>query len=371
MKKHNEQLFNAKRLSAISTRKIFALALLLLTVMAQGVSAQQLPAKEQPGAGSGAPPSSPTIASAAATASVSRADERYRIGPNDVLDVRVFNRPQLSRDAIRVDGRGMIRMPLIEDEIQAACRTEGELGREIATRYLKYQRNPQVDVFIKEYQSQPVAVIGAVNQPGRFQLQRRVRLLELLTFAGGPADRAGRNIQIVHTAPPSICEAPATTATASEPITNLTNDALAQSLVAFKLTDTLSADDKSNPYVRPGDIVSVLDADQIYVTGNVLKPSIIALKEPITVTRAIATAGGTLPDTKSDRVRIIRQLPGSTSKTEIYVDLKAIDKRRAEDVALLPNDIVDVPASGAKKFLRTLIGGGAAGLSQLPVRVIP
>src|ERR1043165_242236 len=89
-------------------------------------------------------------------------DDRYRIGPGDVLDIRIYNRPQLSREAVRVEGNGMIRMPLIENEIQAACRTEGELAKEIATGYAKYYKNLQVDVFIKEYHSKQVAVIGAV-----------------------------------------------------------------------------------------------------------------------------------------------------------------------------------------------------------------
>ncbi|MEJ7709640.1 MAG: SLBB domain-containing protein [Pyrinomonadaceae bacterium] len=68
-----------------------------------------------------------------------------------------------------------------------------------AAKYRKYQRNPQVDVFVKEFQSQPVALIGAVDKPGRFQLQRRMRLLELLTFAGGPLERAGGRIHLIRT----------------------------------------------------------------------------------------------------------------------------------------------------------------------------
>src|SRR5512132_1837850 len=72
-----------------------------------------------------------------AKTSASQADDRYRIGPGDVLDIRIFNRPNLSREAVRVEGNGMIRMPLIENEIQAACRTEGELGKAIAQGYLK------------------------------------------------------------------------------------------------------------------------------------------------------------------------------------------------------------------------------------------
>src|SRR5678816_3179352 len=124
-------------------------------------------------------------------------DDRYRIGPGDVLDIRIFNRPQLSREAVRVEGSGMIRMPLIEAEIQAACQTEGELAKEISTRYARYYKNLQVDVFIKEYHSKQVAIIGAVNEQSRFELQRRVRLLELLTYARGPSAKAGQTINVL------------------------------------------------------------------------------------------------------------------------------------------------------------------------------
>lgn len=291
-----------------------------------------------------------------------RWDDRYRLGPGDVLDVRIFNRPQLSRDAVRVDGRGMIRLPMVEGEIRAACLTEAELGKKIAESYLRYLNNPQVDVFVKEYQSQPVAVIGAVNAPGRFQMQRRVRLLELLAFAGGPAERAGRNVQVVHAAASPACDPPDSPAPSED---------AAVALASYKLSDTLRGDERSNPYVQPGDVVTIPEAEQVYVVGNVFKPSALPLKEPITVSQAIAMAGGVLPDTKSDRVRIVRQTAGGATKTELFVDLKAIEKRRADDVALQPNDIVDVPTSSGKRLLRSLVGAIVPAASQLPVRVIP
>lgn len=291
------------------------------------------------------------------------ASSHYRIGPGDVLDIRVFNRPQFSRDGVRVDGRGMIRMPLIEGEIQAACRTEEELSTDLTSRYKEYLRSPQVDVFIKEYQSQPVAVIGAVRTPSRFQLQRRVRLLELLTFAGGPAENAGRTVQVVHSGALPVCDGGALIA---QPVSDETSTA-----DYYRLSETLKGAEAANPYLRTGDIVSIAEADQVYVVGNVLRPSSIPLKEPITVTRAIAMVGGTMPDTKSDKVRIVRQAAGSAVKTEIFVDLKAIDKHQAEDIALQANDIVDVPTSGGKRFLRSLISTVAPTVGQLPVRVIP
>ena len=285
-------------------------------------------------------------------------EDRYRIGPGDVLDIRVYNRPQLSREAVRVEGSGMIRMPLIETEIQAACLTEGELAKEIAGRYAKYYKNLQVDVFIKEYHSRQVAIIGAVNDQSRFELQRRVRLLELLTYAKGPSAKAGQTINIVHS-------------TASSPCKKTDEADTTSAFTSYKLSDVLQGDPKSNPYLEAGDIVTLPEADQVYVVGNVFTPLTIALKEPITLTRAIAMAGGLRQDTKKDKIRVLRQQLGTTTRKEITVDLSAIEKKQSEDLALAPNDIIDVPASASKSFLRSLVQGVAPSVGQLPVRVVP
>ncbi|HET8781962.1 MAG TPA: polysaccharide biosynthesis/export family protein [Pyrinomonadaceae bacterium] len=285
-------------------------------------------------------------------------DDRYRIGPTDVLDIRIHNRPQLSREAVRVEGNGMIRMPLIETEIKAACLTEGELAKEIATRYAKYYRNLQVDVFIKEYHSKQVAVIGAVNDQSRFELQRRVRLLELLTYAKGPSQKAGQTINIVHSTAASPCKPDE-----SSDVSSLFS--------SYKLSDVLRGDPAANPYLEAGDIVTVPEADQVYVVGNVFMPLTIPLREPVTLTRAIAMAGGLKQDTKKDKIRVLRQEPGATTRKEITVDLSAIEKKASEDLALLPNDIVDVPTSAGKSFLRSLVQGVVPGVGQLPVRVVP
>jgi len=297
---------------------------------------------------------------AAAVAKPNTSDNRYRIGPGDILEVRVARAPELSREAVRVDQSGKIRMPMLEEDIPAACLTEAELAQNVAKLYRKYKNNPHVDVFVKEFQSQPVAVIGAVKSPAQFKLQRQVRLLELISLVGGPSDAAGQTIQIVHAEDSIRCNQPANVS-----ITD------AGAFSNYNLQDTLRGASDSNPFVRPGDIVQVPQADQVFVLGNVLKPSAIPMKEPLTVSRAIALAGGTAPNTKRGSIRIIRQIPGSQEKKEIPVDLEAIEKNRAEDVALLPNDVVNVPISGAKSFLRSLLGAVIPTAAQLPVRVIP
>jgi polysaccharide export outer membrane protein len=278
-----------------------------------------------------------------------------------VLEIRVARAPELSRDAVRVDQGGNIRMPMLDTDIPAACQTEGELSQNIARLYRKYKNDPHVDVFVKEFQSQPVAVIGAIHGAAQFKMQRQVRLLELISLAGGPTDSAGQAIQIVHAGGGPICQQSGTGPDTTD----------SSAFVTYKLSDTLHGVPEANPFVQPGDIISVPLADQVFVLGNVLKPSAIPLKEPLTVSHAIAIAGGTAPSTKKDKVRILRQLPGSTQKQEIFVDLTAIEKNKAVDVALLPNDVVDVPISGTKSILRSLLGTVVPTISQLPVRVIP
>ncbi len=334
----------------------------LLFVASLTANAQQPPVTSVTAA---PPPATNAAQKPAANSSVavkSDRDDRYRIGPGDVLDVRVFNKPILSRENVRVNGNGMIRMPLIDDDILAACRTEGELAKEIATRYLKYQRNPQVDVFVKEYQSQPVAVIGAVNQPSQFKLQRRVRLLELLAFANGLAERAGRSVNVVHGEPTGVvCQSDAA-------MTD--DDYIKTGLNSYKLKDTFDGVEQANPYIQPGDIIYVPDADQAYIVGNVIRPRTIPLRDPVTISQAIAMAEGLRPDSKKDKIRIVRQEPGSLAKKEIIVDLKAIEKRQAPDVVLQANDIVDVQVNSGKQLLKSFIGAVVPSIGQLPTRVV-
>ena len=120
-----------------------------------------------------------------------------------------------------------------------------------------------------------------------------------------------------------------------------------------------------------GDIITIPEAEQVYVVGNVYTPKSLPLKEPITVSRAIAMAGGPLRDSKTDRIRIVRQVPGAGGQSELYVNLRLIARKQAEDVMLQPNDIVEVPESTRKSVIRSLLGAVAPSVAQLPVRVIP
>src|SRR5258706_4969830 len=130
--------------------------------------------------------------------------------------------------------------------------------------------------------------MGAVTVPGQLRLERQGRLLGLLRSAGGPCAAAGRVIHVIHTGGPHLCQKDAPESKAPGAL---------QSLSVFRLDDTLRGKEDANPIMQPGDMVSVPDADQVFVIGHVLAPRSITLKDkPITVSRAIAMAGGTARD---------------------------------------------------------------------------
>lgn len=299
----------------------------------------------------------------------------YRLGPGDLLTVRVFGRAELSSE-VRVDSSGQVSLPYAKD-LQAACLTETQLAATITEKYRKYLRDPQVDVLIKEYRSQPVAVIGAVNQPGRFQLQRRVRLLELVTFAGGPTNRAGNSIRVIHSAERSSCPSEAKEA-AIKPVPDqatqtakVDDGATGEAIPLFSsivLRDLL--DGGANPYVQPGDIISIPEADQFFVTGSVTKPGAYTLTTKITLTQAVAIAGGVNTEGARNRVRLIRPIPGTEQRNETIYNMDDIQKHKVADIALQPNDIVEVPGSTARMAQRNLLGVGINMLNTLPFFIL-
>jgi len=359
----NKETLKAARLACLS--------LLLSLAAAQGLRAQQ-------SASAGETTSATASAGNASDSSrPSQPASQYRIGPRDVLMIRVTAPdivPQFSSDAMEVDECGMIPLLSVQNEdqsqVRAAGLTSGELQEQLRKFYTKYKRNPQVVVKVREYNSQPVVINGAVMRPGQFQMRRPVRLLELLTFyAGGPSEKSGGRIQIARAPALGECAAAQQVATASGA---QEDEAYVPQFLVLNLADTLKGDERSNPYLQPGDVITLPEAKEAYVVGNVLRPGPVPLRDDhLTVTRALAMAGGLMPDTKKEKVRVIRVDADGGNRREIPVDLAAIDKHKAEDIALLPNDIVDVPVAGGKRLLKSIVGAGATSAGQLPIRVIP
>ncbi|HKZ77112.1 MAG TPA: polysaccharide biosynthesis/export family protein [Pyrinomonadaceae bacterium] len=291
----------------------------------------------------------------------------YLLGPGDVVDVRVFGQPDLNAIA-EVDSDGNINsLPFLETPVPAKCRTEKEVQKDIATAYGKYIKNPQVSVRITERKSrQPATVFGAVRQPARVQMQRKVRLNELMAASGGFTERASGTIQILHTEP-VMCPEPGEEAEA-KPI-----DGATIPLQLVNISDLKAGKVEANPFIRPGDYVIVTEAEPVYVTGSVTSPQGVYMRDKLTLTLAIAMVGGVKREAKSSDVRIIRQKPGSTEQETIRVDLSAIKKNLKPDVLLQPYDVIEVGETSAfapNRIIPTLFGGMQSIISNAPLRVL-
>lgn len=289
-----------------------------------------------------------------------RGRENYRIGPYDVLELRVLGEPEMSAEALKVSADGFVQVPFVDEDVRAQCLTERELSEVIAEKLRKHLKYPEVHVGVKEYNSIPVSIIGAVNQPGRFRMDRRVSLLELLTFAGGVRIESGKAITLVRQTAETQCDL--TT------VVPLGTDENVTEIISLKAL--LQGDPEQNRLMRPGDIVIVPNADVIYVAGDVPRPNSFPLRDAMTFTQALAQAGGPTPTAKKGSIRIVRQVAGKEREI-IPIDLEAIDKKTVPDPLMLPNDVIEVPNSGGKTFFRNFMGALGGSVGNLPVTVIP
>jgi polysaccharide biosynthesis/export protein len=291
-------------------------------------------------------------APAAAEAGPGGRDERYRIGFQDTLEVQVFRHPELTQ-RVNVNPNGTIFLPRMEKPMVAVCKTERELATDIAEEYKSFLNNPFVTVVVADQRSQSFGVIGAVEKPGNFFVNRKIHLLELLSFAGGPSKEAGSRLIVARTGSSAACRA---------------GDAGSESELAFlnfKIRDLQEG--KKNLWMSPGDIVTVLDADLVYVYGNVNKQGEVRMKEALTLRQAIVTAEGFSAAAQKDRIRVLRQTGDTGEWEEFIFNLKEIDTGRIKDPVLLPNDIVAVSEDRTKSILQGLARSLSGGLGNLPV----
>jgi len=299
----------------------------------------------------------------------------YLLGPGDVVDIRVFGQPDLSSTA-QVDSDGNLSsLPFLDQPIPAKCRTEKAVQKDITTAYSRLINNPQVSVRLTERNSrQPATVFGAVRQPTRVEMKRKVRLNELMAVSGGFTERASGTIQILHTEP-LMCPEPGEEAEA------LPIDGTKIPLSIVKIADLRAGKLEANPIIRPGDYILVTEAEPIYITGAVLSPQGIYMREQLTLSRALAMVGGTRKEAKLSDVKIFRQKLGSSDQDIIHVDFASIKKNQKPDFMLMAYDVVEVPEAGAFSSQRigsTLLGAVTGGITgaisstgtNLPTRVI-
>src|SRR5579884_320564 len=258
-------------------------------------------------------------------------DYDYQIGPGDLLDVKVYEAPDLSAPESRVSTSGTVTYPLL-GEVELGGLTVREAEKKLQKLLqAKYVKNPHVSIFVKEYKSKRVAVVGAVKNPGDYELLNRGHLLEAIALAGGLTDKAGNTVYLTHRS--------------------------TDKQIKIDLDELLVKGNTSlNLPVQMGDTVFVPEAGVYYVNGAVKKGGQFFLKKPVTVSRAVQIAGGLTIGARASHVTLIR-FNENGDKQIIPVDLKAIEKGEKEDIALQDQDVVFVSKNPIIAFFQTIRPG--------------
>ena len=213
--------------------------------------------------------------------------------------------------------------------------------------------HPQVSVFLKERNSQPVSVIGAVTHPMIYQVIRPTTLLEVLAAAGGITDEAGSQIIISRAARPS--------SPGIQPTSETSNKPPDQQVISIRLQDLLeSGDSKYNVSVYGGDSVGSASGHRIRFGAGVTQPGGYVMQshgDQITVLKAVALAHGLAGYKKADSAVILRTNPATGQKDEIPVHIEKIEKHKAEDVVMISSDILYIPNSAGKGALKRRASG--------------
>jgi polysaccharide export outer membrane protein len=301
----------------------------------------------------------------------------YVIGSGDLLSMQVFDVPELTRE-IRVSQTGTIGIPLVPVRLHVSGLTELQAELKIA-EVLESNglvSHPEVSVVVKEKKSKPITVVGAVVRPMVYQADRQVTLLDVLAEVGGISGDAGDSVIISRaetdpsddaSTPPTITPQDVTPAskTAQSPaapaaaVPGTASDAQSvppplSNTITVNLNQILETGNVSNNIVlMPGDIVTVPHAGIVYALGAVSRPGGFAVSNDrgqLTTLKLLALAGGLDRAAKSDHAVIVRK-DASGQQREVEIDLKKVMKFEAEDVRLLPSDILYVPKSPAKQAL--------------------
>ncbi len=296
----------------------------------------------------------------------------YLLGPGDEITAKVLGEPQFDFVAsVGEDGR--LGLPFFDKGIAAQCKTERQVRDEVSEILAKYLRNPQLSLRVTDRKSRPPATIyGEVRTPQQVVLTRKTTLLELLSFSGGVNEEAGGMIQVFRTRKP-ICTETVENSDWREGDDQLDVPSRMYSLSALRL-----GKDEANPEIFPGDVIVVQKAAPVYITGEVITPQGIYLKEGgLSLSEAIAKIGGVRREAKTKDIKIYRLKSGSKDREIISANYDLIRSGEQKDIMLEPYDIVEVDK--AKKSIAQTILDIAVGASRsaiggfgnaLPTRVL-
>ncbi|MDI6852065.1 MAG: polysaccharide biosynthesis/export family protein [Deltaproteobacteria bacterium] len=268
----------------------------------------------------------------------------YQIGPEDLLEILFLGLDDLNRE-VRVNGQGEITVPLVN-----AVNVAGLSPQQVEEKLMKLYRerefinNPHITVQVKEYRHQRVMVTGAVAQPGSYEVIGPRTLLEMLGKAGGLNDRAGDMVHLVRNQS-AADRAKAAKGNAAESFAPGT-----ETIVIDLRRLLMEGDLKLNLPVKSGDVVHVPFARSAFVLGAVNKPGNVPVKDNLTVTQALAVAGGLNPLLASNRVTVVR-LDEKGQQVNMTMNMKDTVSGKEKDPIIRENDIVYAHESGFRRFL--------------------
>lgn len=298
---------------------------------------------------------------------VSDSTKGYLVGPGDEITGKVLGEPQFDFVST-VDENGSIEVPFFNKPVNARCRTESELRIEVGKLLAKYLKNPQLSLRVTKRDSRPpVSLFGEVKEQQKFQLTRRVKLLELISYAGGESEKSGGVAQVFRTLGP-VCSTPGDPNRWTASGDGGNNVPMRQ----FSLTELRKGNQDANPEILAGDIIVVQKASPVYVIGEVMSPKELSLPDGgLPLTQAIAMASGVNRDAKTKSVKVYRRKPGATEPEVFAVNYDLIRKGEEKDIMLQALDIVEVGKS-PKSFMDyvTEFATGAVGRIPIPIRPI-
>lgn len=248
----------------------------------------------------------------------------YRIGPKDLLDIKVFEVAELNVER-RVAEDGSVNLPLIGD-VPAQGLTDGEFARRLKELLeAKYVQRASVAVQVREFRSRPIVVLGAVKNPGNLAFSGRWTLLEALSAAGGLSGDHGDLIYVLRRADNGLTDQ-----------------------VAIRVQDLLvRADPRVNLPIFANDLINVPGVTNVTVffLGEVATRGAIAFRsdERITLLAGVARAGG-LSDRASSDIAVKRKGPDG-GQVEIKANFKRILAGKEPDLELQEGDVVVVKES--------------------------
>jgi polysaccharide biosynthesis/export protein len=321
------------------------LFILLLASIPSGAQQRTMPV--QPAPAGPLPAVSQTAPSTGQNTTPATVPSTYLLGPDDLIMIMGPEMDEIVNKPYRIDPDGYISVPLL-GRIKAGGLTLADFESQLNRTAAKYVRDPQLVASVTEFHSQPISVVGAVNQPGAQQLQGRKTLMQVISMVGGFRTDAGNTLSVARELQWGMLPLPGAK----------TDPTGKYSVAEISIPELLKENNPQlNILIMPNDVITVPVSETVYVVGDVHKAGGFLLGEHknMTVLQAVAMAEGINTTSDSKHSRIIHHAADASLRSETPVNVKMILAGKADDLPLDGGDILFVPGSISKKAgLRTV-----------------